>query len=438
MTTTNYQCQNSYITYPTYNDTSQVNLPSTINAGADVWIACKFRITGTTSTGFRAVASIGRNYASGTSIAFGHSYLTGLLSGEIRDSAGTSYSNASVDIADGNVHTLVLHRAASSAMYMYVDGDTVDLTDAASNQTYNIDCLTINGVRDDAASSTKVEFIDGLDVFYCYVYTELSGANITSIMAGDHPDSVGTILCGYDLYGDGSEQGGGTTLTSYGSPSYTTVDNDPDPIAFTDQTDVAISTVVESNEITVTGMDAGQTATFSVTGGTLIKNSVNVGTSGTFELGDALKLTTTSSALNSTAIDVAFNVNASLEDTWSVTTVAAAGVTATITWTAPTQRDDESSLPLNEIDYFLLYAVRTEDSYAMPVVEIDQTGTNYSYEYALPAGTWTFTLVTVDIYGIESDPVVVGSNPPATTNSRKLIGKITGDITGTIIFDLIG
>jgi len=93
----------------------------------------------------------------------------------------------------------------------------------------------------------------------------------------------------------------------------------PDPLVFTDQSDVALNTQTTSNIETITGL--GTSVDISITGG---EYSLNGGTftsaAGTVSNGDTLQLRTTSSVDNFTTTNVVVSVGSG-GDTWSVTTL---------------------------------------------------------------------------------------------------------------------
>ena len=98
-------------------------------------------------------------------------------------------------------------------------------------------------------------------------------------------------------------------------------DMEPDAFSFTDQTGVALSTVVTSNSITVSGINAA--ADISVSGG---EYSINGGgftsASGTVSNADTVVVRHTSSNANSTAVQTTLTIGG-VSDTFSSTTLAA-------------------------------------------------------------------------------------------------------------------
>lgn len=98
-------------------------------------------------------------------------------------------------------------------------------------------------------------------------------------------------------------------------------DSTPDPFTFTDQTGVALSTMIESALITVS--DINTVSTLSVTGGEYaINGGAYTAVAGTVVNGDTVKVHHTSSASNSTAVDTILTIGG-VSDTFTSTTLAA-------------------------------------------------------------------------------------------------------------------
>jgi hypothetical protein len=98
-------------------------------------------------------------------------------------------------------------------------------------------------------------------------------------------------------------------------------DRTPDPFTFTAQTNIARSTVVESNAITVAGIDTG--VVVSVVGGEYrIGTGAYTAATGTVSSGDTIQLRLTSSANYSTTSTAILTVG-TRTGSWSVTTQAA-------------------------------------------------------------------------------------------------------------------
>lgn len=97
-------------------------------------------------------------------------------------------------------------------------------------------------------------------------------------------------------------------------------DTTPDAFSFTDQTGIALSTQVESNTITVAGIDAA--AAISITGGGA-EYRINAGAyttvAGTVNNGDTVQLRMTSSGSYITAVNTTLDIGG-VTDQWTVTT----------------------------------------------------------------------------------------------------------------------
>ena len=142
---------------------------------------------------------------------------------------------------------------------------------------------------------------------YCY----LNGYNSLSYTNGSI--SGNTMTGSYTISGLDYYDAGTFSLTR---PTDTT----PNPFTFTDQTGVALSTVVTSNTITVSGINAA--ASISITGGTY---SVNGGgytsSAGTVNNGNTVSVRVTSSGSYLTTVNATLTIGG-VSDTFSVTTRA--------------------------------------------------------------------------------------------------------------------
>jgi len=93
----------------------------------------------------------------------------------------------------------------------------------------------------------------------------------------------------------------------------------PDSFVFTDQIDVEFDTLIQSNEITVSGIDAA--SSISITGGEYsIDGGTFVSTSGTVTNGQSIIVQQTSASTSKTATDLVLTVGG-VSDTFSITTV---------------------------------------------------------------------------------------------------------------------
>jgi hypothetical protein len=100
----------------------------------------------------------------------------------------------------------------------------------------------------------------------------------------------------------------------------TNVDTTPEAFTFTDQTDVALNTVITSNTITVSGINSQ--ANISIVGGTYSKNGgAFTSTAGKVSNGDTVTMKVTSSTAYSTAKNAVLTIGG-VSDTFTVTTYA--------------------------------------------------------------------------------------------------------------------
>lgn len=104
-------------------------------------------------------------------------------------------------------------------------------------------------------------------------------------------------------------------------------DTTPDQFTFADRFNVATSTEITSDPITITGIDAA--ADITVTGGTYnINGGAFTSSAGTVVNGDVIRARHTSSASASTATNTAVTVGG-VSDTFTSTTAAAANPSET-------------------------------------------------------------------------------------------------------------
>lgn len=148
--------------------------------------------------------------------------------------------------------------------------------------------------------------------------------------SGAYTATAGTVVLGdtikVRLTSSGSYSDPATgTLTVAGIPSAFSVttraaDTTPAAFSFTDVTDAEISTLTESDAITVSGIEIA--VSFTVTGGEAEKNDSGTwATSGTVVATDTVKLRVTSASEYEAAVSTTLNING-VSDTFTVTTAA--------------------------------------------------------------------------------------------------------------------
>lgn len=134
----------------------------------------------------------------------------------------------------------------------------------------------------------------------------------------------------------------------------------PAAFSFTDSTNVELSTITESDAITVSGIDIP--LAFMVVGGEAEKNDSGAWeTSGTVEATDTVKVRTTSSASYETAVNAVLNING-VSDTFTVTTKAADVTPAAFSFTDVTGAElstltESDAITVSSIDIPVAFTV---------------------------------------------------------------------------------
>jgi methionine-rich copper-binding protein CopC len=181
----------------------------------------------------------------------------------------------------------------------------------------------------------------------------------------------------------------GANITSYGSFALvdTVGDTTPDSFSFSDQTNVAVSTVITSDTITVAGITGA--AAISVTSGEYkIGSGSFTSTAGTVNNGDTVTVQHTSSSSFSTNTDTMLTIGG-VSDTFTSTTVAAPVDTTAPTTATLTPIDDATNIAIatNIVIEFseivnvnsgnILIKLTSDDSVfaTIPVTDAQVTGT---------------------------------------------------------------
>jgi hypothetical protein len=98
-------------------------------------------------------------------------------------------------------------------------------------------------------------------------------------------------------------------------------DSTPNAFSFTDQAGAPLASLVESNEITISGIDTA--AAISITNGTFsVEGAAYTNEAGFVTNGSRIRVRGLSSAANNTAVNVVLTVGG-VSDTFTITTVAA-------------------------------------------------------------------------------------------------------------------
>ena len=198
-----------------------------------------------------------------------------------------------------------------------------------------------NGSSSDSSVPVSVSNGDNTDGKYAQI--ALNASNIS----GPAVASIGTDAKAYfwgvnndSKFGDATTtpsntpaktSDGANTAGTWGAsgsgapPSCTAADTTPDAFSFTDQTDVALSTITTSNSININGINTSTPVSVSGDGSPEIRiNGGSWATSGSITDGQSLEVRLTSSGSNSTAHTATVDVGG-VTDVWSVTTASACG-----------------------------------------------------------------------------------------------------------------
>lgn len=258
---------------------------------------------------------------------------------DITTSSGTVTATGSVYLS-GTTSTGVTFTNTGSL-------EIVSTTDTGASVTLSLSGLTISasGTWDGVFQAPEVvaETATGVDIGYSFtgnVY-QIGSPNTELILSGSTASvtvNIGASLSGQTLRIYRSTDGGATyaylttcTVDASGNCTFTSdqfslfalagpSDSTPDAFSFTDVSSAELSTVYESNTVTITGMTAP--ANISITGGQYALNGGSyTSATGTVSAGDTVKVKVTSSASYTTAVNAVLTID-TLSDTYTVTTKA--------------------------------------------------------------------------------------------------------------------
>ncbi len=216
--------------------------------------------------------------------------------------------------------------------------------------------------------------------------TGTNGWGITEVTAG-------TFQLDRDFYISDSDAGARPGYTAYTYPHpLTGADTTPDAFSFTDNTDVAPSTVIYSDSITVTGIDDNTSITSSGTGCFYQVNGAGswLTTGGdNVYLNDTIALKTTSlpSASSPQQTSCTLTLGGSVSDTWYVTTIAVPNIPNLI---SPPEDDTDVSRPVafswSAITGAELYQIQiaTDSAFTNIVIDVQTINTTYEATTLLP------------------------------------------------------
>lgn len=331
------------------------------------------------------------------------------------------------------------------------DSIIVRQTSSSAFATPTTATLTIGGVSDDFTVTTFAEdttpdqftFVDQTDVTLSTAVDSnaitVAGINspaLISIVGGEYSINGGAFTSGNGIVNNGesvivrqtSSASFNTTtdatLTIGGvSDTFSVItigepgDTTPNPFTFTDQTDVAISTPIVSDAITVSGITAA--APISITAGEYsINNGAFISTDSTINNGDTVIVRQTSSSSFATPTTATLTIGG-VSDGFTVTTAAEDTTPAPFTLSAITQA------PLNTIE--------TSNTITVAGINSPSPATITGGEYSINGGPYTTDPALVS----NADQIVVrltSSPSPATTSTATLtIGGVSASFNVTTV-----
>ena len=329
------------------------------------------------------------------------------------------------------------------------NGDTVTVqhTASASYTTAVNTTLTIGGVSDvftstTAALDTTPDAFSFTDQTGVTLSTQFSSNTITvsgingpanisvtggeyQIGAGAWTSAAGTVTTSQTVtvrhtssasYGTAVN----TTLTVGGvADTFTTttyaLDTAPDAFTFTDQTNVALSTLTASNTITVSGINGP--ANISVTGGEYqIGAGAWTSAAGTVTNGQTVTVRHTASASFSTAVNTTLTIGG-VSDTFTTTTLAADTTPDAFTFT------DQTGVPRSSL--------RTSNAITVAGINTTASISVTGGTYSINGGAYTGTAGTVSNGNTVTVQHTASASYATATDTTLTIGGVSDIFTST-------
>ena len=192
--------------------------PYAVTMSETFTFAIKFRATGGSSD--PRLFTIGNTQSGYSALSCILRTSTGVVD-VVRSENGSITGTASVaDLGsspvDGRDHVLIIKKTSGTAITAYLD--TLASATSASGTAWSkiMRFITLNG-----RNAATVDNVGESRIHYVYLYSgNLSDSDITALMQGANPETVGTIRQGYNLNGNGNEVSGGNALALYNAPSF--------------------------------------------------------------------------------------------------------------------------------------------------------------------------------------------------------------------------
>jgi hypothetical protein len=206
------------------------------------------------------------------------------------------------------------------------------------------------------------------------------------------------------------------SANSVATDTIAAVDTTPASFSFTDVTDATVSTLYESNTITVSGTNSP--ATVTITGGEYSKNGGSyTSAAGTADSGDTFRVRHTSSGSASTATNTVLTIGG-VSDTYTTTTAAAADTTP-------------DAFTFTDITDATVSTLYTSNTITVTGINASTAVTITGGEYSKNGGAYTSsagTAVVNDTFAVRHTSS--GSNSTAT-NTVLTIGGVSDTYTTT-------
>ena len=201
-------------------------------------------------------------------------------------------------------------------------------------------------------------------------------------------------------------------------------DTTPNQFTFTDQTGVPLNTLITSNTITVTGIDAG--ASISIIGGQYSRNNGTFRTSkGTTYNGDSIRVRHTSATVNNTTTNTVLTIGG-VKDTFSSTTLASV--------------PDTTPNPFSFTDQTGIALSTTVTSNAITVAGINAPSaiSISGGLYSINGGGYVATAGTVNNGNSITVRLISSPNYSTTTNALLTIGGVSDTFSVTTLANSTG
>jgi hypothetical protein len=235
---------------------------------------------------------------------------------------------ATIVINNGSSQPIALLPTAGGKILVLAQNFMLRLNANGSvDNSFNSNATNVNTLNNTNASDTSQ---------WGGIFQDASDTNSALLLGGVNGSCVGVNLCGPQ------------TLTSPNQAIVTKVrvvtDTTPNAFAFTNQSGVALNTLVSSNAVAISGINSAAPISVSGTVGSAysINNAAFTNVAGTINNGDSVRVQHTSSSAGSTMVSTTLTIGG-VNGTFSSTTVAADTTPDAFTFTAQTNK------PLNAV-----------------------------------------------------------------------------------------